>query len=296
MRSAVPGAAPWPATIRGTRRHSNGPRRRRHPATTSPASPSCDSANPLWDDRDTLPVATGLRVDRRELIVSSLVEARPEARESSPRPLHLAAADSAGHQRDAGLVDLLAMGGGLGSDTGGGRADRLVLAEGHAGGRSREDSVSSRTSADLPLHGMGDGEPDLVGYAGFHAAGGHRVRAGASRSTFIWRAWPTAWPIGAPPPDLLPGTLVTVVLLISAVPNLLISRWAAQQQMAKVRLGLVVMTMFGVAAADPAHLRVPRAAHLLGQQRLWLDRLDDAGAAHDACADGPGGYGRAARR
>jgi cytochrome c oxidase subunit 1 len=44
------------------------------------------SADPLWHDQDTLPVATGLRVDRRELIVSSLVEARPEARESSPRP------------------------------------------------------------------------------------------------------------------------------------------------------------------------------------------------------------------
>jgi heme/copper-type cytochrome/quinol oxidase subunit 1 len=48
--------------------------------------PVVQSANPLWHDRDTLPVATGLRVDRRELIVSSLVEARPEARESSPRP------------------------------------------------------------------------------------------------------------------------------------------------------------------------------------------------------------------
>jgi cytochrome c oxidase subunit I len=62
-------------------------------ATTSPPPsynferiPVVQSANPLWDDRDTLPVASGLRTDRRELIVSSLVEARPEARESSPRP------------------------------------------------------------------------------------------------------------------------------------------------------------------------------------------------------------------
>jgi cytochrome c oxidase subunit I+III len=30
-------------------------------------------------------VATGLRIDRREVIVSSLVDARPEAREASPR-------------------------------------------------------------------------------------------------------------------------------------------------------------------------------------------------------------------
>jgi cytochrome c oxidase subunit III len=38
----------------------------------------------------------------------------------------------------------------------------------------------------------------------------------------------SAWPINAPPPDLLPGSLVTVVLLVSAISNLLISRWAAQ--------------------------------------------------------------------
>jgi cytochrome c oxidase subunit I len=48
--------------------------------------PVVQSANPLWHDRDTLPVAIGLRVDRRQLIVSSLVEARPEVRDSSPRP------------------------------------------------------------------------------------------------------------------------------------------------------------------------------------------------------------------
>ncbi len=48
--------------------------------------PVVRSANPLWDDPDTLAVATGLRVDRRELVVSTLADARPEAREASPRP------------------------------------------------------------------------------------------------------------------------------------------------------------------------------------------------------------------
>src|SRR6201747_1615378 len=46
--------------------------------------PVVSSASPLWDDADTLQVATGLRTDRRELVVSSVAEARPEARESSP--------------------------------------------------------------------------------------------------------------------------------------------------------------------------------------------------------------------
>jgi cytochrome c oxidase subunit 1 len=42
-------------------------------------------ADPLWAAPDVLPVASGLRVDRRELVISSVTEARPEARESSPR-------------------------------------------------------------------------------------------------------------------------------------------------------------------------------------------------------------------
>jgi cytochrome c oxidase subunit I+III len=46
--------------------------------------PVVTSGYPLWDDPETLRVATGLRTDRRELIVSSVAEAWPEARETSP--------------------------------------------------------------------------------------------------------------------------------------------------------------------------------------------------------------------
>ncbi|EJT00961.1 cytochrome c oxidase subunit I [Rhizobium sp. CCGE 510] len=46
--------------------------------------PVVESREPLWWSRETLPVATGLRLDRRELIVSSVTSADPEARESSP--------------------------------------------------------------------------------------------------------------------------------------------------------------------------------------------------------------------
>lgn len=47
--------------------------------------PVVDACDPLWSQPDELAVAGGLRTDRRELIVSSVVEARPEASESSPR-------------------------------------------------------------------------------------------------------------------------------------------------------------------------------------------------------------------
>jgi cytochrome c oxidase subunit 1 len=41
--------------------------------------------NPLWEQPEELTVAGGLRVDRRELVVTSLAAAEPEAREASPR-------------------------------------------------------------------------------------------------------------------------------------------------------------------------------------------------------------------
>ncbi|MFD2347885.1 cytochrome c oxidase subunit I [Sinorhizobium terangae] len=47
--------------------------------------PVVDASDPLWMHPEELAVTAGLRVDRRELIVSSVVEALPEARESSPR-------------------------------------------------------------------------------------------------------------------------------------------------------------------------------------------------------------------
>jgi heme/copper-type cytochrome/quinol oxidase subunit 1 len=41
---------------------------------------------PLWAERDELPVAHGLSVERREVLVSTITEARPEIRQASPEP------------------------------------------------------------------------------------------------------------------------------------------------------------------------------------------------------------------
>jgi cytochrome c oxidase subunit I len=46
--------------------------------------PVCTDRDPLWHDLDP-PVVTGLRVDRRELLVTTLVDAEPDMRESSPQ-------------------------------------------------------------------------------------------------------------------------------------------------------------------------------------------------------------------
>jgi cytochrome c oxidase subunit 1 len=78
-RGAISGANPWQASTLEW-------------ATSSPPPsynflhiPAVNAREPLWEQPEMLSVVAGLRTDRRELLVSSVVEARPEARESSPR-------------------------------------------------------------------------------------------------------------------------------------------------------------------------------------------------------------------
>jgi cytochrome c oxidase subunit 1 len=55
------------------------------PGYNFPRVPVVGSAQPLWDEPESLGVACGLRVDRRELLITSVVSAQPQAREASPR-------------------------------------------------------------------------------------------------------------------------------------------------------------------------------------------------------------------
>jgi cytochrome c oxidase subunit 1 len=42
--------------------------------------------DPLWEDPEILPVVGGLSVERREVLLGSVVEAQSHSRESSPLP------------------------------------------------------------------------------------------------------------------------------------------------------------------------------------------------------------------
>jgi cytochrome c oxidase subunit I+III len=62
-------------------------------ATTSPPPvynfphiPTVASRTPLWDEGEGLPVMTGLRVDEREHLSTSVIDAIPSIREPSPHP------------------------------------------------------------------------------------------------------------------------------------------------------------------------------------------------------------------
>ena len=66
-------------------------------------------------------------------------------------------------------------------------------------------------------------------------------------SYFYLRTRVQTWPPNVPPPDLTWGTLNTVILLASAVPNELAKKAAERIDLAAVRLWLVVCILFGIA-------------------------------------------------
>jgi heme/copper-type cytochrome/quinol oxidase subunit 3 len=56
------------------------------------------------------------------------------------------------------------------------------------------------------------------------------------------------WPPSSPPPGLLWSGLLTLVLVLSCIPNAWLSRQAHSQSLPAIRLGLVVMSVIGLVA------------------------------------------------
>jgi cytochrome c oxidase subunit III len=98
----------------------------------------------------------------------------------------------------------------------------------------------------LPLHGMGTASMTWWGTLAFMLIEGTGFALAIAIYLYLMSVAAT-WPINAPRPDLLPGTIVTLLLLVSLVPNYFVARWAEQQDLQKVKVGLVGMSMLGVA-------------------------------------------------
>ena len=64
---------------------------------------------------------------------------------------------------------------------------------------------------------------------------------------FYLRGLATAWPPASAPPDLLFGTVNTLILLMSGLPNHLAARASEREDLGAVRLWMVVCLLFGVA-------------------------------------------------
>jgi cytochrome c oxidase subunit III len=73
------------------------------------------------------------------------------------------------------------------------------------------------------------------------------VFALAVMAYFYLRSHQETWPITSRPPDLLWGTLNTLVLLLSFVPAHMAKKAAEQLALQRVRIWLVVSVVFGVA-------------------------------------------------
>ena len=131
----APGAAASLETILGTPARWSGQRPRRRRPIILLCSQYVTNREPVWAERDAMPVVTGLRVDRRELVGTSVTDAQPETRESRARPLDLAFPCSRRDHCHADRFDLYALGCGLGNSADRGHFDWMVLAQGRKGGR-----------------------------------------------------------------------------------------------------------------------------------------------------------------
>ena len=97
----------------------------------------------------------------------------------------------------------------------------------------------------LPLHGMGPSSTTWWGTLGFMLLEGTGFALVIGAYFYLALNAPQ-WPLAAPPPDLGAGTLITLILLASVVPNVLVGRWAKQEDLRKVQWGLLVMVAAGL--------------------------------------------------
>jgi cytochrome c oxidase subunit 3 len=119
----------------------------------------------------------------------------------------------------------------------------------------------------LPAHGLGTASMTWWGTLAFMLIEG----TGFALSIVVYlylMSLAQQWPLNAPLPDLLPGTALTALLIASLVPNLLIARWARQQNLAKVRIGLIIMSLLGIAPLIVRIFEFP-AMHISWDQNAY---------------------------
>jgi cytochrome c oxidase subunit 3 len=80
---------------------------------------------------------------------------------------------------------------------------------------------------------------------------------------FYLRGLSRHWPMSAAPPDLLWGTLTTIILLVSGIPNQLAAKVAKREDLRAVRLWIVVCVVFAAA------VQVTRAFEFTALNTHW---------------------------
>ncbi|NEI72520.1 cytochrome C oxidase subunit III [Rhizobium lusitanum] len=119
----------------------------------------------------------------------------------------------------------------------------------------------------LPPHGLGTASLTWWGTLAFMLIEGTGFALSIVVYLYLMSLAPH-WPLNAPLPDLLPGTALTALLIASLLPNILIARWARQQNLAKVRIGLIIMSLLGVAPLIVRIFEFP-AMHISWDQNAY---------------------------
>jgi cytochrome c oxidase subunit 3 len=102
--------------------------------------------------------------------------------------------------------------------------------------------------AHLPSYGHGPEALGWWGTLGFVLIEGMAFVLAAGALLYLLALQPS-WPPASPPPDLLWGTLFTVIIFASEIPNVLTKRAAQAQNLRGVRIGLLVALGIGIALA-----------------------------------------------
>jgi cytochrome c oxidase subunit 3 len=99
---------------------------------------------------------------------------------------------------------------------------------------------------ELPTFGFGSQSGPWWGAMAFIALEGMGFAIAIAAYLYLYAVNPN-WPISSPPPELWPGTLETVIFLLSVAPNQLTNRAARSFDLHRVRIGLIAMSVIGLA-------------------------------------------------
>lgn len=120
---------------------------------------------------------------------------------------------------------------------------------------------------ELPPHGLGTASPSWWGTLAFMLIEGMGFALSIVVYLYLMSLSPH-WPLDAGAPDLLAGTTLTAFLMASLVPNIFLARWARNQDLLKVRIGLIVMSVLGIVPLILRAFEFP-AMHIMWDQNAY---------------------------
>jgi heme/copper-type cytochrome/quinol oxidase subunit 3 len=112
--------------------------------------------------------------------------------------------------------------------------------------RKPQDTSASLDVSHLPTYAFGHRSPMWWGTMGLVAIES-TVFALAVMTYFYLRSHANVWPMSRFPPDLIWGTVNTLVMLASVLPNALAKRAAEKLDLSGVRLWMIVCMLFAAA-------------------------------------------------